>query len=130
VTSEAALLFCCNSADGAAPCGIWKILDKVNIFDVFADILSPVAYRRLTSGWQHLFRQAILKLMPAGKLAEHFDPQMGRPTKELYSMAGLLFIMEFRNWTHEEAADAYMFSIDSQYVLGDCPDTRHQIALN
>jgi len=52
--------------------------------------------------------------MPAGKLAEHFDPQMGRPTKELYSMAGLLFIMEFRNWTHEEAADAYMFNIDAQ----------------
>lgn len=92
------------------------------LFDVFADILSPVAYRRLTSGWQHVFRQAILKLMPAGKLAEHFDPQMGRPTKELYSMAGLLFIMEFRNWTHEEAADAYMFNIDTQYALNLQPE--------
>ena len=51
--------------------------------------------------------------MPAGKLAEHFDPQMGRPTKELDSVAGLLFIMEFRNLTHEEAADACMFSIDT-----------------
>ena len=92
------------------------------LFDVFADILSPVAYRRLTSGWQHVFRQAILKLMPAGKLAEHFDPEMGRPTKELYSMAGLLFIMEFRNWTHEEAADAYMFNIDAQYALNLQPE--------
>ena len=94
------------------------------LFDVFADILSPVADRRLTSGWQHVFRQAILKLMPAGKLAEHFDPEMGRPTKDLYSMAGLLFIMEFRNWTHEEAADAYMFNIDAQYALNrftHCP---------
>ncbi|MCX7387879.1 MAG: hypothetical protein NTX48_14540 [Planctomycetales bacterium] len=60
--------------------------------------------RSCAFGWQHVLRQAILKLMPAGKLAEYFDPQMGRPTKELYSMAGLLFIMEFRNWTHEEAA--------------------------
>lgn len=92
------------------------------LFDVFADILSPVAYRRLTSGWQHVFRQAILKLMPASKLAEHFDPQMGRPTKELYSMAGLLFIMEFRNWTHDEAADAYMFNIDAQYALNLQPE--------
>ena len=92
------------------------------LFDVFADILAPVAYRRLTSGWQHVFRQAILKLMPAGKLAEHFDSQMGRPTKELYSMAGLLFIMEFRNWTHEEAADAYMFNIDAQYALNLQPE--------
>jgi len=38
------------------------------LFDVFADILAPVAYRRLNSDWQHVFRQAILKLMPAGKL--------------------------------------------------------------
>lgn len=60
--------------------------------------------------------------MPAGKLAEHFDPEMGRPTKELYSMAGLLFIMEFRNWTHEEAADAYMFNIDAQYALNLQPE--------
>ena len=34
------------------------------LFDVFADILSSVAYRRLTGGWQHLFRCAVLKLMP------------------------------------------------------------------
>lgn len=94
------------------------------LFDVFADILSPVAYRRLTSGWQHLFRCAILKLMPAGKLAEHFDPDIGRPTKELYSIAGLLFLMEFRNLTHEEAADAYMFNVDVQYALNLRPENQ------
>jgi hypothetical protein len=97
---------------------------QTELFDVFADILSPVAYRRLTRGWQHLFRCAILKLMPAGRLAVHFDPVMGRPTKELYSMAALLFIMEFRNWTHEEAADAYMFNIDAQYALNLQPENQ------
>jgi len=92
------------------------------LFDVFEEILSPVAYRKLQSGWQHLFRCAILKLMPAGKLAEHFHPIIGRPTKELYSIAGLLFVMEFRNWTHEEAADAYMFNVDLQYALNLAPE--------
>ena len=57
------------------------------LFDLFEEILSPVAYRKLKNGWQHLFRCAILKLMPVGKLAEHFHPEIGRPTKELYSMA-------------------------------------------
>ena len=95
---------------------------QTQLFDVFADILSPVAYRKLQSGWQHLFRQAILKLMPARQLAEHFHPVMGRPTKELYSMAGLLFVMEFRDWTHEEAADAYMFNVDLQYALNMVPE--------
>ena len=94
------------------------------LFDVYAGILSPMAYRRLTGGWQHLFRCAVLKLMPAGTLAEHFDPEIGRPTKELYSMAGLLFIMEFRNLTHEDAVDAYMFNVDIQYALNLSPENQ------
>ena len=42
---------------------------------------------------------------------------MGAPTKELYSMCGLLLIMEFKNWTQAEAAEAYMFNVDVQYAL-------------
>ena len=79
---------------------------QAELFDPFQAILSPLAYDKLRGGWQHLFRCAILKLLPAKTLGEHFHPGMGRPTKELYSMSGLLFIMEFRDWTHEEAADA------------------------
>ena len=93
-------------------------------FDTFQAILSTVAYGKLRRGWQHLFRSAILKLLPAKKLGEHFDPAMGRPTKELYSMAGLLFIMEFRDWTHEEAADAHMFNADLQYALNLKPENQ------
>jgi len=95
---------------------------QTRLFDVFADILSPTAYQKLRKSWQHLFRSAILNRMPAEKLADHFHPEMGRPTKELYSMAGLLFIMEFRDWTHEEAANAYMFHVDVQYALNLQPE--------
>ena len=55
------------------------------LFDFFDQILSPLAYPKLRSGWQHLFRCAILKLMPAKKLADHFHPEIGRPTKSLWS---------------------------------------------
>jgi hypothetical protein len=97
---------------------------QADLFDSFQSILSPVAYAKLRGGWQHLFRCAILKLLPANTLGEHFHPAMGRPTKELYSMAGLLFIMEFRDWTHEEAADAYMFNADLQYALNLKPENQ------
>jgi Transposase DDE domain len=97
---------------------------QTELFDAFQLILSPVAYDKLQSGWHHLFRCAILKLMPAKTLGEHFHPTMGRPTKELYSMAGLVFIMEFRDWTHEEAADAYMFNVDLQYALNLKPENQ------
>jgi hypothetical protein len=97
---------------------------QAELFDGFQSILSPLAYSKLQRGWQHLFRCAILKLLPAKALGEHFHPEMGRPTKELYSMAGLLFIMEFRDWTHEEAVDAYMFNVDLQYALNLKPENQ------
>lgn len=87
------------------------------MFDVFEDILSPLAYKILIKGWQGIFRHAILQLMPAGKLAEHFSPDIGAPTKELYSVAGLILIMEFNDWTIEQAVEAYMFDVGVQYAL-------------
>jgi hypothetical protein len=61
--------------------------NQVQSSSEFRDILSPVALRRLQSSWQFLFRRAILELMPADALAAHFHVVMGRPTKELYSVA-------------------------------------------
>jgi hypothetical protein len=95
---------------------------QTRLFDIFADILSATAYQKLRKGWQHLFRSAILNCLPAKKLADHSHPEMGRPIKERYSMAGLLFIMEFRDWTHEEAADADMFHVDVQCALNLQPE--------
>jgi hypothetical protein len=94
------------------------------LFDIFEAILSPLAYKELLAGWQHLFRQTILELMPVGTVKEHFDPVIGQPTKELYSMCGLIFLMEFRNWTAEEAAYAYMFHADIQYALNLDPENQ------
>jgi len=88
-----------------------------DLFDRYSAVLSPVARKRLLNNWHGVFRHVILKELPVKELGEHFDPIMGRPSTELYSIAGLLLIMEFKNWTVEEAADAYMFSIDIQYAL-------------
>ncbi len=51
------------------------------LFDFFEQILSPVAYRKLRAGWQHLFRCAVLKLMPVKELAEHFKVNKGQIKK-------------------------------------------------
>lgn len=64
--------------------------NQVDTSSEFTNILSPVALRRLQISWQHLFRRVILELLPADTLATHFHEVMGRPTKELYSIAGLL----------------------------------------
>jgi hypothetical protein len=78
----------------------------------------------LLGGWQHVFRETILQLMPVDAVKGHFDPAIGQPTKELYSMCGLVFIMEFKNWTAEDAAQAYMFHADIQYALNLDPENQ------
>ena len=87
------------------------------LFDMFKEFLSPLGYKTLISGWQGVFRHVILEVLPASEIANHFNPTFGRPTKELYSIAGLLLIKEFMDWTEEEAANAYMFNVDIQYAL-------------
>jgi hypothetical protein len=87
------------------------------LFDSFDSILTVKTRQRLLDGWQGVFRHVILELMPVESIREHFDPTQGRPSKELYSMAGLLLIKEFMNWTKPETLDAYSFHADIQYAL-------------
>src|SRR3974377_1075254 len=87
------------------------------LFDPFQGLFPPLARRVLDSGWQGVFRHVILELLPVGELAEHFHPTLGAPTKELYSMAGLVFLADFHGWTSQEAAQRYMFPPDIKYVL-------------
>lgn len=79
---------------------------QTRLFDSFDPVLSPRARQRLLNHWPGVFRHVILELMPVDIIAGHFDPSMGRPTKELYSMAGLILLMEFMDWTKDQAVDA------------------------
>lgn len=90
---------------------------QIRLIDPFANVFSELGYERIRTGWQGVFRYAILELLPASELGKHFDPILGRPTKELYSMAGLILIKEFKNWTGSEAVEAYMFDAGVQYAL-------------
>lgn len=90
---------------------------QTGMFDPERQNFSPVGYDRLDQGWQGIFRRSLLAVMPADELAREFSADMGRRTKELYAMAGLVVIAEMRGWTSQEAADAYMFDLSVQYAL-------------
>ena len=87
------------------------------LFDPFEGVLSAMARRRIMSGWQGLVRTVVLELLPVKELSRHFSADMGCPTKELYSMAGLVFLADFFDWNALEAADAYMMHSDVQFAL-------------
>src|SRR5437763_9698662 len=87
------------------------------LFDPFHGVIPPVGRRIIAQGWQGVFRHVLLEVMPVGELAQHFSDSLGAPTKELYSMAGLVFLADFFGWTPQEAAEAYIFRSDVQYAL-------------
>jgi hypothetical protein len=87
------------------------------LIDPFDGVLSEMARRRILTGWQGVFRTVVLELLPVRELARHFSEQMGCPTKELYSMAGLVFLADFFDWNALDAADAYMMRADVQFAL-------------
>jgi hypothetical protein len=90
---------------------------QIRLFDSFSTVLTAKTSKCLQDGWQGVFRNVILELMPVEQISQHFNPTLGRPTQEMYSMAGLLLIKEFMNWTKPEALDAYSFNIGIQYAL-------------
>jgi hypothetical protein len=87
------------------------------LFDPFSDIIPPLGRKLIDAGWQAIFRVVLLALMPVKELGKHFDPAVGRPTKELYSVAGLIFLQETHNWTNAQTVDAYLFRSDVQFAL-------------
>jgi hypothetical protein len=91
------------------------------LFDPAELMFSPVALKHLRGDWPHVFRTAILHLMPAGELGEHFHPFLGRPTKELYGMAGAIFLKEYFNKTIEQAVESCLLHADWQYALNMDP---------
>jgi len=91
------------------------------LFDPFEGIIPPAGIKIIANGWQGVFRHAILEVLPVPDLAIHFSQSLGAPTKELYSMAGLVFLADFFDWTAQEAIEAYIFRSDVQYALNTQP---------
>lgn len=101
---------------------------QTRLFDPFDAVLTEKTRKRLLDGWHGVFRHVILELMPVNALGEHYNPDLGRPTKELYSMAGLVFMMEFFDWKKPEALDAYSFHMDIHFALNMEPVT-HDLSM-
>jgi hypothetical protein len=101
---------------------------QTRLFDPYQPVLTAANQQWLEENWPGVFRHVILALMPVGALQEHFHPTLGRPTRELYSMAGLLLLTEWMNWTQEQAVNAYRFHTEVQYALNLEP-TGHDLSV-
>ena len=92
-------------------------VSQPRLWSRYQDLLSEVALEALDRGWQGVFHRMVLQQLPVEIMEEKFNPSTGRPTKELYSVCGLLLIMNFFGRTIQEARLNYMVDLGVQYAL-------------
>lgn len=86
------------------------------MFDVWAH-LGPKRRKFLDASWAGLFQQKILPELPVESLRRHYHDWNGRPTKELYSMMGLMILQQMHDCTDEQAVEQFCFNIQWHYAL-------------
>ena len=88
----------------------------IDMFDHFA-FLESKRRTLLDSTWAGIFRDEILPELPVELLNSTYHDFMGRPTKELYAMLGLMIIQQMEDLSDEEAARQFAFNIQWHYTL-------------
>lgn len=92
------------------------------MFDPFA-FLGTKRRNLLDTTWASFFRDEILPDLPVEVLRSNYHDFMGRPTKELYSMLGVMIIQHMEDLTDEEAARQFAFNIQWHYALNITGDS-------
>ena len=91
------------------------------LFDPFEGLITPAGLKIIAGGWQGVFRHILLEKMPVTELATNFSKIAGASTKELYSMAGIVFLADFFGWTNLQTIENFQFRIDVKYALNADP---------
>ncbi len=71
----------------------------------------------LEESWAGLFQKEILPELPVRQLSYCFDDQKGRPSKELYTIIGLLILQQMHDMTDEETFNNVLFNTQWHYAL-------------
>lgn len=87
-----------------------------DMFDPFP-FLGPKRKQRIEGSWAKVFREHILTTLPVEKIFSKYDPVFGAPTKELYSMLGLMVLQQMNDLTDEEAVDQFAYNLQWHYAL-------------
>ena len=82
------------------------------------DHLGPKRRKLLEQSWSFLFRREILSNLPVDQILPYYASDNGAPTKELYSMLGLMLLQQSFDLTDKEAIKQFAFNFEWHYALG------------
>ena len=86
------------------------------LFDPW-DYLGPKRRKLIDESWAGLFRKHILTELPVDEFARFFTEGFGRPTKELYTVLGVLLLQQMHDLTDEETVEQLSFNLQWHYAL-------------
>ena len=79
--------------------------------------LSPKRRKMLDEDWPGLFRQHLLEELPVDQMLPHFTNGIGRPSKEIYTVLGMLLLQQTMDLTDKAAIEQLAFNIQWHYAL-------------
>jgi len=88
----------------------------LNIFEPFP-FFGPKRRMLIEASWAKLFRDHILFELPVDQIFKNYHWAMGRPTKELYAMLGVMILQQMHDLTDEETIHQYAFNMQWHYAL-------------
>ncbi len=86
------------------------------LFDPWAH-LSPKRRKMLDDDWPGLFRQHLLEQLPVKQITSYFREGIGRPTKELYTVLGVLLLQQTMDLSDKTTIEQLCFNIQWHYAL-------------
>lgn len=89
---------------------------QLNIIDPWGQ-MGPKRRMMLDKSWAGLFRREILVELPVDALREYYHDSDGRPTKELFSMVGLMILQQMHDLTDEQTVEQFCFNVQWHYAL-------------
>jgi len=95
---------------------------QLDMFDPW-DFLSPKRRRMLDEGWPGLFRSELLCELPVNEICPFLREDFGRPSKELYTLLGVLLLQQTMDLADDDAIEQVAFNIQWHYALNITEDS-------
>ena len=81
------------------------------------DFLGPKRKELLEAGWAALFKNHLIDQIPVEEIKACFHKKMGRPTKEIRTMLGVLLLQQMFDLTDDETIRQLAFNTEWHYAL-------------
>ena len=96
-----------------------KDRDQLEIpgMETWRSMYSERKLKLLVNSWSGVFREDVLPLLYSEKLVELYSEKMGRPSKEIYSLAGAVVLQQFFDLTDDETVSELAFNQQWHFAL-------------